>query len=101
LFEATQTVINNIYQPCYHQTIPGSLPRFMQSSFGNSYPKSSVGDTKTCEDLLGITNFLNQPTLHLHLHVDPVKFSICSDDVASKYKMNSNASEWLYPILIR
>ena len=39
--------------------------------------------------------------MFLHLHVDPVAFDICSDDVANKYQMNENASEYLYPELIK
>lgn len=77
-FDQTLTVINNIYQPCYHQEVP-YLPTMLQGRrrFKNTF--------KTCEDLLGIYHFLNEPTMHTHLHVDPVKFSICSEEVGMKY----------------
>ena len=35
--------------------------------------------------------------MFLHLHVDPIKYELCSDDVANKYVMNEDASEYLYP----
>ena len=95
-FDQTLTVVNNIYQPCYHQKIPtGPVPRFLQSKL------KGPNDYETCEDLKGILSFLNEPTLQNHLHVDYTKYDICSDPVADNYKMNSNASYWLYPILIK
>ena len=33
-FENTLTVINNIYQPCYHQTLPEKVPKVLQSRRG-------------------------------------------------------------------
>lgn len=46
-------------------------------------------------------HYLNQPTLQADLHVDFTLYNICSDEVADKYKMNSNASIWIYPHLIK
>jgi serine carboxypeptidase-like clade 2 len=63
--------------------------------------KNSLGAYVTCEDLQGILTFFNEPSIHIHLHVDFVNYDICSDEVADKYRMNSNASEWIYPYLIR
>jgi hypothetical protein len=72
-FDATETVINNIYQPCYHQKIPSaSPPKFLQNR------RKSLGgkldDSETCEDLKGIYHFLNEPTMQAHLHVDFRKY---------------------------
>ena len=39
--------------------------------------------------------------MFLHLHVDPIKWDICNDDVADKYIENENASLPLYPGLIK
>lgn len=36
-----------------------------------------------------------------HLHVEPIEFNICSDEVAAKYTMDPKASQWIYPILIK
>lgn len=36
-----------------------------------------------------------------NLHVDPVKWDICSDRVAQKYQQFPNASQYLYPELIK
>lgn len=33
-FESTNTVINNIYQPCYHQQIPTAAPKNIQGRLG-------------------------------------------------------------------
>ena len=47
------TVINNIYQPCYHQKID-KVPKTLQS-------RRSKKTTETCEDIKGIINFFNEP----------------------------------------
>jgi serine carboxypeptidase-like clade 2 len=95
LFAKTLTVINNIYQPCYHQKIPfAPQPTTLQG-------RNSPTAFETCEDLIGIMNFLNSPSMHVWLHVDSVVYNICSDPVADKYKMHPDASEWIYPILIK
>lgn len=39
--------------------------------------------------------------MYVHLHVDPIKWDLCSDDVENKYQMNENASLPLYPDLIK
>jgi serine carboxypeptidase-like clade 2 len=39
--------------------------------------------------------------MHIHLHVDSVKYDICSDDVANKYTMFKEGSQFLYPGLIK
>jgi hypothetical protein len=49
--------------------------------------RKTLRDFTTCEDLKGIYNFFNEPTMHTYLHVDSVKYDICSDDVAKKYTM--------------
>jgi serine carboxypeptidase-like clade II len=92
-FGETLTQINNIYSPCSHQEIP-YLPKVLQG-------RNSIKAFTTCDDLMGIYHFFNEPEMFTHLHVDPIKFDICSDDVASKYKMHWNGSEYLYPDLIR
>lgn len=94
-FEKTMTVINNIYQPCYHQTIPyAPQPLTLQG-------RNSPNTFTTCEDLIGIMHFLNSPSMHVWLHVDSALYKICNDDVANKYQMHPDASEWIYPILIK
>ena len=35
------------------------------------------------------------------LHVNPIHFELCSDDVANKYIMFENASYWIYPIMMK
>lgn len=90
------TVINNIYQPCYHQTIPDSpIPKALQGR------RSSRRSFTTCEDLIGIMHFFNSANMQSYLHVDFTKFDICNDEVADKYVMLPEASEYIYPDLIR
>lgn len=72
-FDQTLTVINNIYQACTHQNIP-YLPRELQG-------RRNFRSFTTCEDLLGIYHFFNEPTIFSILHVDPVKWDICSEPV--------------------
>ena len=91
-FDSTLSNINNIYQPCFHQKIPKSTRFQLQSKI-----RKTVGDFQTCDDLKGIYHFFNQPLMFEYLHVDPVSYDICSDQVASKYKSFPNASQWLYP----
>jgi len=93
-FAKTQTVINNIYQPCYHQTIP-FLPQ--NQAIKLQQGRKHVKSFESCEDLLGIYQFFNDPLIFAELHVKPIKFDICNSDVENKYKMFSNASQWLYP----
>lgn len=50
---------------------------------------------------MGIQAFFNEPTMFVHLHVPPMHYMFCSDDVANGYQMNPNASEWIYPLLIK
>lgn len=80
-FATTMTSINNIYKPCTHQEIP-YLPKVIQGR-----RKTSRAYT-TCDDLLGIYHFFNEPEMYLHLHVDPIKWEICNDEVADKYIEN-------------
>ena len=54
-FDAMLTVINNIYQPCYHQKIP-YLPKILQG-------RKTIKSFETCEDLLGIYHFFNKPLM--------------------------------------
>jgi hypothetical protein len=84
-FDKTLTVINNIYQPCYHQIISRPQPANIQ---GRNSPRAY----ETCSDLKGILSFLNQPSMHVWLHVDSVNYDICSDEVENKYKMHPDAS---------
>lgn len=56
---------------------------------------------ESCEDLKGILNFLNEPSMQLHLNVDFLKYDICSDLVASNYQMDPAASYDIYPDLIK
>lgn len=39
--------------------------------------------------------------MYLHLHVDHVNWSQCSDWVAKSYVSFSNGSIWIYPTLIK
>lgn len=101
-FDETETIINNIYEPCYHQVIPNADKSSLEArSFTQSRFKSTLGAYKTCEDLMGIINFLNEPLMQESLHVNLANYDICSDEVSRGYKMNPNASEWIYPSLIR
>lgn len=92
-FDKTLTSINNIYQPCFHQTVP-YLPKYLQNT-------RKLRSFTTCADLIGIYHFFNEPTMFDHLHVDPVKWDICSAAVEDKYKMFPEASEHLYPQLLK
>lgn len=94
-FEKTLTVINNIYQPCYHQTIP------FRPQTVSLQGRTSRKDFQTCEDLKGIMLFFNEPAISAYLHVEPIQFNICSDEVADRYTMDPQASQWIYPILIK
>jgi Serine carboxypeptidase len=86
-FDQTLTVINNIYQPCYHQVIPDSpIPKALQGR------KSSRRTFTTCEDLIGIMHFFNSPNMQSNLHVDFTKYDICNDEVADRYVMLPEAS---------
>ena len=58
-------------------------------------------DEGNCDDAIGIIHFFNEPSMFEHLHVNPIHFEECSDDVALHYIMNSNASIWIYPILLK
>ncbi len=64
------------------------------------YRQVSV-DEGDCQDSMGIHHFFNEPLLFEKLHVNPVHFTECSDEVEKKYTMFANASYWLYPILIK
>ena len=94
-FAKTLTVINNIYQPCYHQVI-NDRPQVM-----GLQSRSKLRASETCDDLKGILGFLNEPLVQVHLHVNFTTYDICSDIVADKYKMFANASYWIYPHLIK
>lgn len=39
--------------------------------------------------------------MFIHLHVDPVYWTQCSDYVASTYESFPNASIWIYPIMMK
>lgn len=39
--------------------------------------------------------------MQANLHVDFTRYNFCSDTVEANYKMNPNASYWLYPILLK
>lgn len=39
--------------------------------------------------------------MHIHLHVDPVAWTQCSDYVSKTYESFENASIWIYPILMK
>ena len=51
--------------------------------------------------MVGIMKFFNEGTVQTSLHVKVQRFEPCSDDVADNYEMFSNASYWLYPILMK
>lgn len=58
-------------------------------------------DEGDCQDSLGIIHFFNDPLMYAKLHVNPIHFEECSSKVEDNYTMFSNASYWLYPILIK
>lgn len=58
-------------------------------------------DEGSCDDSKGIMEFFNGPLIFEKLHVNPIHFEECSDDVALHYIMNSNASMWIYPIMMQ
>lgn len=95
-FQATKTSILNIYAPCYYQTTNKSR-KLKQSG---RFTKVNI-DEGSCDDSRGILHFFNDPLIFQKLHVNPIHFEECSDDVAKKYKMFANASYWLYPIMMK
>ena len=95
-FNRAKTSILNIYAPCYEQNLTGSTTRNKIRQSGK------VGiDEGSCEDALGDTLWFNEPLIQDELHVDFMRWDECSDEVAKHYIMFSNASYWIYPILMK
>jgi hypothetical protein len=83
--EATNAVINNIYQPCYYQMIPtGSNKYFKQSGIRMNLKD----ETMSCEDDIGIETFFNDPLVHKRFHVENVAYSSCNGQIFEQYTSN-------------
>jgi len=54
-----------------------------------------------CSDSAGIHHFFNTPGMAIHLHVDPVYWTQCSDYISSTYESFANGSIWIYPIMMK
>lgn len=67
----------------------------------NGKPTPLMADNVICEDMYGISHYFNEGTIQVSLHVPFRKFEACSDEVGQNYVQFSNASYWLYPVLIR
>lgn len=90
----------NLYAKCLYQKV--NIPegkKFVRIADGSLTPV--VGDTVICEDMYGISHFFNEATVQAQFHVPFKFFEACSDDVATNYTMFSNASYWIYPIMIK
>lgn len=85
-FYATNTSMLNLYAKCLYQKVPGvSNGKHFRLPHGVSSP--NLGDSIICEDMVGIINFFNEPTMQVRLHVTPQTFQPCSDDVGTNYTM--------------
>jgi hypothetical protein len=76
-FNQTKTPILNIYATCYGVD---------------------------CDDQLGAVTFFNNPIHRDLLHIRDgaaFRWESCNDPLYQSYKMNANASYWIYPHLLR
>lgn len=100
-FYATNTSMLNLYAKCLYQKVSETQEGkdFVRLPHGRLAP--TMADDVICEDMYGISHFFNEVTIQNQFHVPFKKFEACSDDVATNYTQFSNASYWLYPILIK
>ena len=101
IFYQTNTSMLNLYKPCLYQKAPESAQgkKHYRGLHGRLLPLQA--DETICEDMYGIHHWFNEATIQSRLHVPYKRFHACSDEVAEKYTMFSNASFWIYPILIK
>lgn len=87
----------NIYSYCYEENnIQGERKKMRQSG---KYTNLGI-DEGACDDSVAIHHFFNELNVWTHFHVNPIHFSDCSEEVGNNYVMFSNASLWIYPILM-
>jgi len=99
-FYATNTSMLNLYAKCLYQKVQSfEGKKHVRIANGRKIP--TMADGVICEDMYGIQYFFNQAIIQEHFHVPFTKFDACSDDVANAYTMYSNASYWIYPILMK
>lgn len=79
IFNSTNSSTINIYAKCYKGQ--GQIPN------------------AACEDEYGINHFMNDPNIQEKLHVTPMNFTICNNDLRGNFVAN-NGSYWLYKELI-
>ena len=72
----------NIYSKCYYAKATNSSKKY---KFTQSGRKLDLADFVDCDDHAGIDNYLNDPITQAELHVDPIRYEICNDDVANNY----------------
>lgn len=102
-FEETNSSILNIYAPCYFNNPEGPEGQYLGSQriHKSKFRNPVVGGDMDCTDSAGIHYFFNIPGIYVHLHVDPVYWTQCSDHVAQTYESFPNASIWIYPLMMK
>jgi carboxypeptidase C (cathepsin A) len=98
-FYNTNSSMLNLYAKCLYQKVSNPEGKKHIRLPHGKVPLNE--DNVICEDMYGIIQFFNSPSIQEKLHVNIQKFEPCSDDVANNYTMFENASYWLYPVLMK
>ena len=105
-FESFNTSIFNIYDRCYYQNL--SLSAGVSDGLNTEYKLTQSGGKLklngglSCEDEMGMYNWLNEPVIKGELHVNISKhWTNCNEQVSSRYQKNPEQSYPLYKELIK
>lgn len=98
-FSATHTSINNIYKPCWFQSLRGNSTTLFQQNYKR---RAEQAGGMSCDDSMGATMLFNDGIIRERLNLGGFlqEWTMCSSAVEARFQSDERASYWIYPILM-